>query len=256
MEDLSALEKLLKSGEFLQSLQMERKTADLVFDSRTLKAIYELVSRYRVDYIDYPISSGKESIVFKAYLNGKAVALKIYKMSTLRFSNIWKYIDGDYRFSKEHLTRSSLVYLWARKEFTNLSECRRYRINAPKPIAFHKNLLMMSYLGTKSRGAPMLKDADVDFGKTFEGIMDSVKRLYGQAKLVHADLSEYNVLIYRAKPYLLDMAQSVSREHPAADFFLERDVKNICNFFRKKGGECNWEDSLREIRQSGNSGKA
>ncbi len=256
MEDLSALEKLLKSGEFLQSLQMERKTADLVFDSRTLKAIYELVSRYRVDYIDYPISSGKESIVFKAYLDGKAVAIKIYKMSTLRFSNIWKYIDGDYRFSKEHLTRSSLVYLWARKEFTNLSECRRYRINAPRPIAFHKNLLMMSYLGTNTRGAPMLKDTDVDFQKTFDQILYSVKELYGKAKLVHADLSEYNVLIYRAKPYLLDMAQSVSREHPAADYFLERDIKNICIFFRKKGIDCTIEESLRYVKSSIKSGKA
>ena len=256
MEDLSALEQLLKSGEFLHSLQMERKTADLVFDSRTLKAVYEMVSRLRIDYIDYPISSGKESVVFKAYMGGKAVAMKIYKMSTLRFSNIWKYIDGDFRFSKEHLTRSSLVYLWARKEFTNLSECRKYRINAPVPISFHKNILLMSYLGTRTRSSPMIKDADADFPKAYTDLMGSLRKLYGRAKLVHADLSEYNILYHRGRPYLVDMAQTVSREHPAADYFLERDLRNVCNFFRKKGVDCSWENIFKELKTPDHTGKA
>ena len=59
-EERSALKQLIDSGEFLNSFNMDRKTSGLVFDKRTLMSIYELSSREGIDYIDFPISSGKE----------------------------------------------------------------------------------------------------------------------------------------------------------------------------------------------------
>ncbi len=253
-QDQSALETLLKSREFLYHLNLDRKTADLVFDRRTMKALYELMSRNSIDYIDFPISSGKESVVFKAYLkNKKPVVVKVYKLSTLRFANIWKYIEGDYRFSKERIDRSNVVNIWAKKEFTNLLLLRRYKIPAPRPITFHKNLLMMSYIGTKASPAPMLKDSKADFQDIYNQVMEDMIIMYGRAKLVHADMSEYNLLYHRKKAYFVDLGQAVARDHPAADYFLDRDVKNLARFFNNRGVKCDQDEMLKAIRSGKSS---
>jgi RIO kinase 1 len=246
--DLSALESLLKSREFLYHVNLDRKTADLVFDGRTLKALYEFMSRNSIDYIDFPISSGKESVVFKAYSKGKPVVIKVYKLSTLRFGNIWRYIEGDYRFSKERIHRSNIVNIWAKKEFTNLKQLKRYGIPCPRPIAFHKNLLLMSYVGTKVAPAPMLKEVDVDFSSIYYQVVEDMGTMYRKAKLVHADMSEYNLLYHRRKAYFVDVGQAVDRGHPAADYFLERDIRNVVRFFSSKGIKCNFEDLLRTVK--------
>ena len=143
-EERSALKQLIDSGEFLNSFNMDRKTSGLVFDKRTLMSIYELSSREGIDYVDFPISSGKESVIFKAYMKKKPVVLKVYKMSTLKFSNIGIYIEGDYRFARERINRSNLVFIWAKKEYTNLDATRGAGIPCPRPIAYHRNLLPFS----------------------------------------------------------------------------------------------------------------
>lgn len=247
-KDLSALESLLKSREFLYHINLDRKTADLVFDGRTLKALYELMGRNSIEYIDFPISSGKESVVFKAFSKGKPVVIKVYKLSTLRFANIWKYIEGDYRFARERIHRSNIVNIWAKKEFTNLKLLRKYRIPCPKPIAFHKNLLLMSYVGTKVSPAPMIKDTKMDFQVIYNQVADDLETMYKKAKLVHADMSEYNLLYHRKMAYFVDLGQAVARDHPAADYFLERDVRNVVKFFSSKGIICNFESLLEKIK--------
>lgn len=244
----SALKTLIESGEFLNRLNVDKKTSDLVFDERTLKALYELMNRESIDYIDFPISSGKESVVYKAYRKKKPVVVKIYKMSTLRFSNIGMYIEGDYRFHKESRSRARIVYLWAKKEFTNLKELREYGIHCPKPIAFHKNLLLMSYIGDSHRPAVSLREYQGDLQPIYEQVIEEMKLMYRDSKIVHADLSEYNILVYRRKAYFIDLAQGVTTEHKQSNFFLERDVVNICRFFSRRGFGCSPEKLLAEIK--------
>lgn len=247
--DLSALESLLKSREFLYHVNLDRKTADLVFDGRTLKALYELMGRNSVEYIDFPISSGKEAVVFKAFRKGKPVVIKVYKLSTLRFANIWKYIEGDYRFSKERIDRSNIVFIWAKKEYTNLKQLQKFDIPSPTPIAHHKNLLLMSYIGTKVAPAPMLKEVKVDLQEIYPQVARDLSVMYKKAKLVHADMSEYNLLYHRKRAYFVDLGQAVSRDHPAADYFLERDVHNVVRFFSSRGIKCEYDKLLKEIKE-------
>ena len=90
----------------------------------------------------------------------------------------------------------------------------------------------MEFLGKNYVPYPRLKDADVKKDrKLFNEIIRNIKKLY-KAGLVHGDLSEYNVLI-GDKVYIIDMSQSVLLNHPNAQTFLERDVKNICKFFSR-----------------------
>ncbi|MHB1812720.1 MAG: serine protein kinase RIO [Thermoplasmataceae archaeon] len=233
--DRSALEQLIKEKLFSFKEGMDRKTSDLLFDSRTLKAIYELMGKLDIDYIDYPISTGKESGVFKAYVHGKPIAVKIYKMSTLKFGKIENYIRGDYRFAKEKLSRGNVVYVWAKKEFTNLVELRKAGVLCPVPIGFHRNILAMSYIGSKDMSAPILKDAEFEPEKVFKEVVGMMTKAYRKANIVHADLSEYNMLYYRKKVYFIDVGQSVNIKHPSSEIFLRRDIFNVCTFFRKFG---------------------
>ncbi len=252
----SALKELIERGEFLFSDSLGRKTESRVFDKRTVEAIYETMTKNSIDYIDFPISSGKESLVFKAFMKGKAVAVKVFKTSTLKFSKLSDYIDGDYRFEKERKTRSNLVMIWTRKEYANLLASHEAGALVPKPIARHRNVLVMQYLGTPRRPASQLRRAD-DPTTHYEMVMDNISRIYTKAGLVHADLSEFNILIHRKKPYFIDMGQSVSADHPSADKFLRRDLYNISTFYAKYGIRTDIEQLFNALKSekndSGNS---
>jgi len=159
-DNQSALRELIKRGEFSFSNGLGRKTESLVFDGGTLRALFEIMNRLSIRYIDYPVSSGKESVVFKAQAKNGPVAVKIYKRSTIKFSKLHEYINGDHRFDSVSRSRSSVILLWARKEFTNLLESRRAGVLVPEPLAINKNVLVMKYLGTVKRPAPQLRKVD------------------------------------------------------------------------------------------------
>ena len=61
-----------------------------------------------------------------------------------------------------------------------------------------------------------------------------MRRLYQTCHLVHADLSEYNILYHNNHLYIIDVSQSVEHEHPSAFDFLRLDIKNVEDFFHKK----------------------
>ncbi len=76
--------------------------------------------------------------------------------------------------------------------------------------------------------------------------------LYSKAKLIHADLSEYNILVNMndMEPVIIDMGQSVTADHFHAEAYLRRDVTNIVQFFKKYNIPIN-EDELISIVKEG-----
>jgi RIO kinase 1 len=65
-------------------------------------------------------------------------------------------------------------------------------------------------------------------------LLGLMKRMYHTCKLVHADLSEYNVLYHQKKLFIIDVSQSVEPDHPRSLEFLRMDIKNVSDFFRRK----------------------
>ena len=57
---------------------------------------------------------------------------------------------------------------------------------------------------------------------------------YKKAHLVHGDLSEYNILLFRDKPILIDCGQALTADHFNAKEFLMRDIANVNRFFRSR----------------------
>jgi len=65
-----------------------------------------------------------------------------------------------------------------------------------------------------------------------------MRKMYHQCKLVHADLSEYNILYHESHLYIIDVSQSVEHDHPSAFDFLRNDIKNVEDFFGRLGVRC------------------
>ena len=216
---------------------IDKKTEDEVFDKYTLLTIGKLISDRVIDIIDFPISTGKEGNVFRAITpDKKNVVLKIYRITTSTFKHISEYILGDPRFSNIRKTRKDIVFAWTKKEFKNLERITRIGINAPKPIIFRNNVLVMQYIGTKQQSAPLLKDIELDNPEIiYKTIIDFIEKMYKKADLVHADLSPYNILIHKNKPYIIDLGQGVLIQHPQAQEYLKRDISNVVKFFNKYG---------------------
>jgi len=210
------------------------KVSEDVFDDVTLLALYKLVHKKWLSVIGGSISTGKEANVFYGERNGVSVAIKIYRIRTANFTTMSSYITGDRRFSRVKKSRKELVFAWTRKEFSNLARAHEVGIAVPEPLVWDRDILLMSYLGENEIPYPQLKHADMkDPAVVYGTILKYIDILYNKAELVHGDLSEFNIL-YGDQPYLIDMGQSVTRDHPRAYQFLMRDIRNINRFFKNR----------------------
>ncbi|MEM4038347.1 MAG: RIO1 family regulatory kinase/ATPase, partial [Nitrososphaerota archaeon] len=62
--------------------------------------------------------------------------------------------------------------------------------------------------------------------------------LYREAKLVHGDLSEYNIFILPDnRIVLIDLSQALHVDQPLSHQLLLRDLTNITRYFKKNGLE-------------------
>ena len=92
----------------------------------------------------------------------------------------------------------------------------------------------MEFVGKNGVRAPLLKETTLkDPKRVFRLLLTYLRRLYRKGGLVHADLSEYNIMIWRRKPVIFDVAQTVLIEHPMADKFLRRDLENLHKYFKR-----------------------
>jgi RIO kinase 1 len=211
------------------------KTINQVLDRSTMFTMYDMINDKIIAYVNGIVRAGKESVVFWAVDgSGKDVALKVYLVATSNFKKRAPYIVGDPRFTRMKKGTRNMVYLWARKEFKNLQHCVRKNLPVVRPITVSKNVLAMEFMGKDGVPAPTLHETEVDENDYLQ-IIDIIKKLYTEAKLVHGDLSEYNVFKTENGLILFDFGSAVDTMHPNAQNFLERDIKNVSYFFAKRG---------------------
>lgn len=236
---LARREKRYETEQLLKEKRSEEyEVLEEVFDKSTLMTIYEFLNKGLIDEIHGVVKSGKEARIYWGKdKEGKELAIKIFLTIAAEFKRgKLQYIEADPRFRRlKHDTRS-LVFAWALKEFKNLQLAQKAKVKVPKPIAVKKNVLIMRFIGKNGIPAPELKELapkNPDF--IYREILEYIKRLYQRAKLVHGDLSEYNVMVWRGKPVLFDMSQAVLLSHPMAQTFLKRDLENINRYFKNLG---------------------
>ncbi|TFK52439.1 RIO1-domain-containing protein [Heliocybe sulcata] len=228
----------------------DRATNEQVLDDRTRLILFKMIGRGLVKEVNGCVSTGKEANVYHA-LSGTPVtespplpphlALKIYKTSILVFKDRDRYVSGEHRFRRGYSRRNprKMVRLWAEKEMRNLKRLRNADIRCPEPVEVRENVLAMEFLGDEEGWAsPRLKDATIpaeQYPILYKELLLTVRTMFQTCKLVHADLSEYNIIYHDAHLYIIDVGQSVEHDHPHAFDFLRSDVNNVEEYFGRNG---------------------
>ncbi|HTT15042.1 MAG TPA: serine protein kinase RIO [Thermoplasmata archaeon] len=225
-----------------------RKVLDEFFDHPTLIALSTLISRGVIDAVDFPIATGKEGGVFRATKGEEFRAVKIYRVGNTTFRHLPAYALEDLRREASVRNFGGLVIAWTRREHTTLGRLVDAGVHAPRPYAHLRNVLVMQFLGSAEGAAPRLKDALIEEPEQlYEALVEEIRRMVVGAKLVHGDLSPYNTLYWEEKPWLIDVAQAVSREHPQARALLERDIGNFAKFLRSEGADVDAAEFLERV---------
>lgn len=259
----------IKSRKGKLKRQQDISTVDKVLDHLAMGVINKLQARSVLRNLGGAFSSGKESNVYVAECSTELsskfiqpentepqpememvpVVLKIYKTSTMTFKDRERYVVSEKRFTSYPTGNSrKLVKIWAEKEVRNLKRLAKHGIPVPRPMYLKKSVLIMTMIGDCSP-APRLKDVtDADWNSVYFESLDLLRRLYQDAGLVHADFSEYNLIYHNNQLYVIDVAQSVERDHENSNNFLAMDICNCNEFFKKKGVDVkNGNDVFEEI---------
>jgi RIO kinase 1 len=211
---------------------------DNVFDVPTLMTINDMRDDGTIEHVRGSLAAGKESKVYIAVApDGSLRILKIYLTVSAEFKKRMQYIVGDPRFSDIKRGSRSLISAWARKEFKNMQAARAAGVRVPSPIAVKKNVLVMEFVGdSEGNPAPSLVESQVT-PNDYKKVIEQMTILYQKARLVHADLSEYNIFKTDYGIMLFDFGSAVDIQHPHSKQFLVRDVVNVNRFFEKRGIE-------------------
>jgi len=252
------LNDLNTSGRTSTRDRSDRATSEQVLDPRTRMLLLQMINRNIVSEVNGCLSTGKEANVYHALstpeVEGEDVkplhrAIKVYKTAILVFKDRDKYVTGDYRMRSgynKHNNRA-MVKVWAEKEMRNLRRIYNAGIPCPEPVYLRLHVLVMGFLGDKKGyPAPRLKDVQLSGDQDemqerwsffYRQVLGYVRVLYQKCRLVHADLSEYNMLYHQDKVWVIDVSQSVEHDHPRSLEFLRMDIKNVTDFFKRKGAD-------------------
>ena len=229
-----------RSGREDFMLVEQSKVEGGMLDQKTVMRIGKFFTHNIVSRLMYMIGRGKEADTYVAEagigIKERYVAVKIFRIETSSFGSRVAYMEGDPRFGRLKPGMFNIVNEWCKKEFGNLKIANSAKVHAPKPYMFNGNVLAMEMIGEDEKPAPQLRKVDLDDPEgVLETILSDMRKMY-KNNLVHADMSEYNILMKEGVPYIIDFGQAVVLGHPNAELFLKRDVKNILYYFSRKYG--------------------
>ncbi|MHA2008905.1 MAG: RIO1 family regulatory kinase/ATPase domain-containing protein [Promethearchaeota archaeon] len=196
-----------------------------------LLALHALVEKNVISQLGPLIGKGKESDVYSCLDDdGNILAMKFYRMGRVSFRNIKKFRDliGE----RGHLSWLYVNRLAAKREYNALEKIYTLKLNTPKPISFNRHVIVMSYL----RGKELVYFKTIkNPAKIFNRIIKQIKAIYQKVNMIHGDLGEFNIVLSeKGEILIIDWLQWVPSDHPNANTLLERDITNVCNYFRNK----------------------
>jgi len=210
------------------------KVFEGVFDEKTLETLEFLKRKKYYDELGKPIKTGKEGDVYFAKSEDGPRAIKLYRVTSANFKKISGYITRDFRFKSIKGNMRKVIMAWAQKEFRNLSICHKNNMNVPYPYKQSNNVIIMEYID-----GGMLKDIELENPEEFfELLIEQMIIMKNDAKLVHGDLSEFNIMVQDQMPYIIDVGQAMQFKDDL-DFkdlndLYYRDVKNVVHYFNKR----------------------
>ncbi|MDW8010548.1 MAG: RIO1 family regulatory kinase/ATPase [Sulfolobales archaeon] len=197
-------------------------------------ALLDLVKRDVLSHMGPPIGTGKESVLYLAKTPlGSVVTVKFYKIGRVSFKKVVR--TRDYLVDQSSWLEASKTS--AEREYRALSVLSKQTGLVPKVFGWSRHAVVMEYV----EGVDL---CDYRSAEDPEGILKRIlltlRVAYLGAGIVHADLSEYNVVISirdsTETPYIIDWPQYLSREDPRAGERLKIDVATLLKFFKRRYG--------------------
>ncbi len=193
-------------------------------------AINGLVKASVLEAFGKPLGVGKEADVFDALnSSGERVAVKFHRLGRISFRQIIRKRSYSSQRSASWLYQSRLA---AEREYQALQILFPHRVAVPKPIGQNRHVIVMGMI----EGAELADYTEIPKPKkVLAEILLNIRKAYLKAGIIHADMSEYNVIL---KPdnhiLIIDWPQHVTKDHPNADELMARDVRNILRYFKRK----------------------
>jgi RIO kinase 2 len=175
---------------------------------------------------------GKESDIYYAVdFEDNEVMLKINRTGRASFQKVKR--KRDFLEGKFHYSMFSIAEIAAKREYENLLKLQNKNLPIPILKGYNRHMIVMNII----EGVELVK---VQYPKKpiklLEKIVEFAKTLYQKYNLVHADLTEYNILydISKDSITIIDFPQAVPSDHPEAVNLLRRDFTHLLDFFGKK----------------------
>jgi len=194
-------------------------------------AINALVKAGVLEAFGKPLGVGKESDVYDALTpKSERVAVKFHRLGRTSFRQTRR-VRG-YVAQRHHISWLYQSRLAAEKEFEALKLVHPYGVAVPKPISRNRHVVVMGMI----EGAELAEFNEIpNPEKALREILSNIRRAYVKASVIHADLSEFNIIMQLNWHILIiDWPQFVKKDHPNAEKLLERDIQNIVHFFKRK----------------------
>jgi RIO kinase 2 len=197
----------------------------LVFGGYDTLALSTLARNGTISALGSRIGEGKESVVYEALGLGP-VAIKFHRVGQRSFSSAR--LNRDYMPEEGHCPWLIASRLSAEREYLALTTLHP-DVSVPLPIAQNRHTVVMSLINGPNLNHCRLEEPR----QTLDEILAYAGAAYHKG-VIHADLSEYNILMEEGRSVIIDWPQWVETDHPNARSILERDIDNILTFFKRK----------------------
>jgi RIO kinase 2 len=192
-------------------------------------AINALVKAGIIESFGQSLGVGKEADVYDALnAESKRIAVKFHRLGRISFRQTRR-TRG---YTREHSTWLFQSHIAAEKEFQAMKLAYDNGVSVPEPISQNRHVVAMGMI----EGAQLSKYKDVgNPEKVLKEILLNLRKAYLKAHLIHADISEYNIIL-RPDGHILiiDWPQAVKTDHANSAELLDRDIKNVLTFFSRK----------------------
>ncbi|XP_051875604.1 serine/threonine-protein kinase RIO2 isoform X2 [Pristis pectinata] len=193
-------------------------------------ALKTLSSRNVLNSVGNQMGVGKESDIYiVANEEEQQLALKLHRLGRTSFRNLKN--KRDYHKHRQKMSWLYLSRLAAMKEYAYMKALHDRGFPVPKPVDFNRHAVVMELLN----GYPMCQVHQLNNpAATYNELMDLIVQLANHG-LIHGDFNEFNLMLdHDDHVTMIDFPQMVSTSHINAEWYFDRDVKCIRDFFIKR----------------------
>jgi RIO kinase 1 len=214
---------------------------------KTPKSLEALVHEGLIDTVLQQLMSGKEATVYVVRCGNELRCAKVYKEANKRnFRQAALYREGRKTKNSRQARaiergtrygRKAQEEAWQSVEVDTLYRLAAAGVRVPRPYGFFQGVVLMELLtDAEGNAAPRLNDLVLtqDLALAYHAILirEIVRMLC--AGVIHGDLSEYNVLVDRDGPVIIDLPQAVNAAgNNNAASMLQRDADNLTTYFSR-----------------------